>query len=381
MQNSFLGIEAQVNHQVQSYYLPKTILKAKVTVNATTKALSLTTGSDQVVDRQRSFRVNYVNSLVHEDDIFVVTDTKGFLVSVQSNSTDKTADIVEDAAKIFMSTITGKPVDLNEIGRALTEGTLPETELLALQFDPFDADDFGGQNAILQGHGYCFAVFDRKGRPLPGSCSGSGTLIGGPAERNADATTTYTGSGFFYRRPAEHRVVIFRKSGKTWRPFWAGWHPFEQQADLHEVRIDRGNFIKFDSTLTFTKGYLKNYVMKKDSELLGFMKIPATIVNTVVAVPGAQAQAAVDANTLKERELNAREKELQLRERELKLVPAGVTPDGRQSYVPAGTPPPTQGDMGIAQFAAEKQRFFALCTDQQGLNAQDCDAAWTRRNM
>jgi hypothetical protein len=381
MQNSYLGIEPQTNHQILSYYLPKTILKATVTGSATTRNLS--TGSEKIVDRHRSFRINYVNSIVHDDDIEVETDDKGFLKKVKAHSDDKTAEIVKKAADIFMTTI-------DRTQRALGTAPLTENELAVTQFDPFDADDFAGQNAILHSHGFCFAVFDRKGRPLPGSCSAGGVVSGGDAERNADVTADYSGSGFFYRRPAEHRVVIYRKSGKAWRAIWAGWHPFEQQADLHEVRIDRGNFIHLKADLTFTDGNLEKFQLKKPSELLGFMKIPATIVNTIVQIPGAQVTGLEKENEVKEKELAAREKALQLRERELKLVPAGVASDGRQIYVPAGGTPRFaesntqgngQGETGQGQLEAEKQRFMARCGDQPGLNAQDCEAAWSRRNM
>jgi hypothetical protein len=246
-----------------------------------------------------------------------------------------------------------------------------------VQLDPFDADDFTGQNAILHAHGFCFAVFDRKDRPLPGSCTGKGTLGGGDGNRDADVTAKYSGSGFFYRRPVEHRVVIFRKSGRVWRPIWAGWQKFEQQGDLHEVRIDRGNFITLQADLDFDEGNLTKFTLNKPSELLGFMAIPATIVNTIIQIPGAQANAQ-KANELKSRELAAQERELQLRERELQMVPAGVTADGRQVYLP---PRYAQGDVGVRQLAEDKQRFMTLCGDQQGLNAQDCEAAWSRRNM
>jgi hypothetical protein len=381
MENGNLGIEAQTDHQIQSYYLPKTILTATVTVNSTTKAVNLTASKETVVDRQRHFKVHYVNSIVHHDDLYITTTTDGFLSAVKSHSTDKTAQIVEAAKRIFMSTITGQQVDLTDL-RALPSGALGEAHVVAVQFDPFNAEDFGGQNAILQPHGFCFAVFDRKDRPLPGSCTGKGALSAGEGGRDWDVTTSYSGTGFFYRRPAEHRVVIFRRSGKVWRPIWAGWHPFEQQGDLHEVRVDRGSFIKLEADLAFTNGNLTKFTMKKPSELLGFMAIPATIVNAVIALPGAQANAAADANTLKERELTVRESEVKSRERELKLVPAGVTSDGRQIYVPTGgTPRSTQGNVGVRQLAEDKQRFMELCAGQPVLNTQDCEAAWSRRNM
>lgn len=375
-----MRLEQQSDYHFQSYYLPKTLLTARIT--ASEKGRNITAGWEKVVDRDYLYRVNYERSSIHEDDLHIETNEKGFLKSVQAFSTDKTADIVEAGAKILMTSISGTP--FGSSNRSLRpDAALGEAQIMEVQFDPFDANDFTTHNRILSRHGYCFAVFDRDDTPLKGSCNTRGTYTAGDAwhATGTAAARKYKGAGFFYRRSTEHRVMIYRGGSKGWAPIWSGWHAFEQMGDLNEIRVDRGAFIKHEATLTFTEGSLTKYTMKKPSEVLGFMAIPSVIVNTVVQIPGLQATAAENKNSVREREIAVREKEVALRERELKLVPVGVTANGRSAYEVAGAVPRSAVDTsGLRSLADDKQQFLASCRDQKGLDDQDCMNAWLRRN-
>lgn len=367
MDNAKLKLESTSNFHTQSYYLPKTLLTASITEASGKK--NLTAGWEKTTDRDYLFKVNYERSIVHEDDFYIETDDKGFLKEIQAYSTDKTKDIVEAAAKIFMTTISGVPSGDN---RSMAQATSLEAQLLIVQFDPFDAKDFSAHNRLIKKHGFCFAVFDRSDQPLPGSCS--------PSHHHDDdhawhpttqkLSRPHLGSGFFYRRQRDHRVIIYKRAGKGWQPTWSGWHPFEQGGELLELRVDRGAFIKLEAKLNFTEGNLTKFTMKKPSELLGFMAIPTTIVNTIVQIPGLQVTAAENANALRERELNAREKELQLRERQLKLVPIGTTADNRSVFA-------EQNALRSAS-TRDKATFIRLCLDRYGVTPADCEAAWVR---
>ncbi len=379
MENERLGLtESSGDYHFQSYYLPKTILTATVTSGGNHR--NITVGWEKVVDRDYFFKVNYERSAIHEDDLHVETTEKGFLGEVKAFSTDKTADIVEAGAKILMSSIGGTP--FAGTVRSLPAGAMAETQLIVVQFDPFDSRDFKLQNRMLSGFGYCFAVYDRQDQPLPGSCNAAGVPAANDSWREPVAQAKpFRGVGFFYRRASEYRVVIHRRGGKGWVPMWSGWHQFEQLGPMNELRIDRGAFIKHEATLNFTEGALTKYTMKKPSEVLGFMAIPSVIVNTVVQIPGLQVSAAENANSLRERELNAREKELQLRQRQLQLNPLGTTADGqRLVYGPAGIGVRSATEFAdVRALAGDKQRFMANCNDQKGLKQDDCDAAWQRR--
>lgn len=365
----------------QSYYLPKTILTATVTTAG--EGRDLTLGWESVVDRDYLFKVQYRQSIMHDDDLHIETTKKGFLASVQANSTDQTAAIVEAAVNIMMTSIGGKPFGGN---RTLPTDGLGTTHLMTSQFDPFDPHDFGEKNRRLGNYGYCLAVYDRINRVLPGSCMARTDESAIRHDPSFERIVSWprSGQGFFYRRPIEHRVVVYQKKGHRWTPIWDGWHQFEQQAEILEIRVDRGSFIALQATLDFDEGVLKKYTMNKPSEMLGFMKIPTVIVNAVVQIPGLQIAAQEDALNLRERALNSQEKALALQERQLSLRSAGVGPDGREVYeVPSGATRTASVDASVRNLTEEKSSFLARCRDQLGdsgeaLSPAECEDAWRR---
>ena len=370
----------------QSYYVPKTLLTA--TITSTGKENTITLGWERIADRDYLFKVNYQRSIVHDDDLMIETEGKGFLSKGTANSKDRAADIVESAVKILMTNIGGTPFTGKL--RSLPTAGLDEKHVLTVQLDPFDPGDLDGNNRLLREHGYCIAMRDRLDAMLPGSCGPGGGKGDGlaPAAGHRLVSWPQSGQGFFYRRPIEHKIVVYKRTGGRWSPIWAGSHRFEQQAELLEIKVDRGAFIEQKASLTFSEGVLANYTMNKPSELLGFMQIPTVIVNAVVQIPLLQVSAMESANTLKERELAAREQELKLRERELQMYSVGVSADGtRVMYLP-----PDEAGARVAALARaatvgqgpragelERAGFFANCRDQLGVTEEECDAAWQRR--
>ena len=67
---------------------------------------------------------------------------------VQAHSTDKTAEIVEQFAKILMTNIGGEQYTGSL--RSLSKSALGGKTLLTVQFDPFDVGDFGSPGVIAE---------------------------------------------------------------------------------------------------------------------------------------------------------------------------------------------------------------------------------------
>ena len=151
----------------QSYFLPKTILSVTVSENGSDKNILLV--KETVPVRDIHFKVHYNRSILHHDDISVETTSAGFLSVVQAHSTDKTAEIVEQFAKILMTNIGGEQYTGSL--RSLSKSALGGKTLLTVQFDPFDVGDFDYKNQLLRREGYCLAVFDRHDKLVPGSCN------------------------------------------------------------------------------------------------------------------------------------------------------------------------------------------------------------------
>lgn len=378
-----LPVAERSNQHFQSYYIPKTLLTATITVTNGVKDIEL--GWERIADRSYLFQVNYDRSVVHDDDLYVETNSKGFLTSVQANSVDQTAEIVKAATNILLTTIGQTP----RAGvRSLPGGALGSAHLLTVQLDPFDETDLGTRNRMLSAHGYCISMFDRDDEPLPGSCQVWRQRNHARIETVAyvhRGGTPQVGYGFFYRRPVEHKIVVHRRKGHHWVPIWAGMHRFEQQAELLEIKVDRGAFISLQAKLEFDEGVLKKYTLNKPSELLGFMQIPTNVVNAVVQIPGLTVSSYEQKLNLRERTANAREKELKLRERELGLLaPAGSLGDGQRSvvYVAPGygaAPRAAAAGPDIGALVEDKRSaFMARCRDRVELTTKDCEDAWLR---
>lgn len=388
-----LPVDDRSKQHFQSYYIPKTLLTAKIfIVDGKQKDIEL--GWERIADRSYLFQVNYDRSVVHDDDLYVETNDKGFLTSVQANSVDKTADIVQAATNILLTTVGQFGGGASGV-RSLPQGALGVTHLLTVQLDPFDENDLGTSNRMLSAHGYCISMFDRDDQPLPGSCE-----VWRQRHHSRIETVAYAhrggkpevGQGFFYRRPVEHKLIVHRRKGNHWVPIWSGMHRFEQQAEILEIKVDRGAFINLQATLTFDDGVLKKYTLNKPSELLGFMTIPTTVVNAIVQIPGLTVSAYEQKLTLRDRTAAARERELNIRQRELGiLVPAAGSAAGDTRsvvYVDPRYTTPSQSTRSAAvlgagpnvdALAAEKKRaFFERCRDRVELTAKDCEDAWVR---
>jgi len=378
-----LPLAERSNQHFQSYYVPKTLLTATITTSGSGKDITLR--PERIADRSYLFQVNYDRSIVHDDDLFIETDDKGFLKAVQANSDDKTADIVKSAADTLLTTVGQFGFGRN---RSLPDGALSgETHLLTVQIDPFDENDLGTRNRMLSAHGYCISMFDRDDEPLPGSCQIWRQRNHTPRIETVAYVhrggTPQRAQGFFYRRPVEHKIVVHKRKGHHWVPIWAGMHRFEQQAELLEIKVDRGAFIKLQARLDFTEGVLNKYTLNKPSELLGFMAIPSTIVNAVVQIPGLTVSAYENKLNHRDRIAAAREREVKVREREAALVPVGVSPDGLRSVYQARelTNRSANRSTTIEQ-GSDRNRadFYALCGQQVGMTPRDCDDAWLRRS-
>lgn len=365
----------------QSYYVPKTLLSVEIKRAGGERIIQL--AKESVPERAAHFKVHYNHSSMHNDDLVIETTPKGYLKQVKAHSKDETAAIVESLAKIIMTNIGGVP--RTSIRGFAPGGMRPET-VLTVQFDPFDPEDFEYMNKLMHRQGYCLAVFDRNDDLVPGSCyyrvakerdaprRGQPIAIALPEEA----------SGFFYRKPIHHKLIVFERKKHRWRPVWAGWEAFENQAELLRIKVDRGAFITSEAQLDFDNGVLVKYSMKKPSEVLGFMSIPSVVVSTIVQIPGLQVGQAERQNDLREREIAAREKTNQLRERELQLRRVGVNQSGQPIYLP---PDPARSvsvaararrlDPERKQF--EEDAFMESCRDRLGVPEQDCRREWRRR--
>ncbi len=403
--NSLLPDEQNAGSPFQSYSVPKTILKATIIKGDDGKKIQLQ--KDKVVDRDFQFRVDYHRSIIHDDDLQVVTDKSGYLKSVKAHTTDKTVEIVEKIAKVFMTNIGGKE-HTGSLNRSFSAGAI--TQELALEFDPFNWREFSASNELLKEHKYCIAVYDRDNQPLHGSCQTGGS------SKSSIQTIVYEDtekpqqySGFYFRNPRQHRVIVYQRMGGNWDAIWSGYEGFENAADLLEVRVDRGAFIELKADLTFNEGQLTKYHMVKNkSEVEGFLGIPMIIVTALTSAPGLaienqNAELALDQKRLanKKKSIANKEKALNLNEEAAKLRSAGISPDGRRVYVPTNVSDPravqstlsypttrsaslanrssTNGPYSgsPARYDPVFEEFMVKCTKVEGLPEQKCHKIWS----
>lgn len=365
----------------QSYYVPKTLLSVEIKRAGNERTIQL--AKESVPERAAHFKVHYNHSSMHSDDLVIETTPKGYLKQVKAHSRDETAAIVESLAKIIMTNIGGVPrTGIRGFGPG---GMRPET-VLTVQLDPFDPEDFEYKNKLMHRHGYCLAVFDRNDELVPGSCYYQVAKERGAPKwgQPIQIALPREASGFFYRKPIHHKLIVFQRLQRRWRPIWAGWEAFENQAELLRIKVDRGAFITSEAQLDFDKGVLVKYSMKKPSEVLGFMSIPSIVVSTIVQIPGLQVGQLERQNDLREREIAAREKANQLRERELQLRQVGVNQNGQSIYMP---PDPVRSvSFGAHERSIDPERqrfeedaFMESCRDRLGVPEQDCRREWQRR--
>ena len=300
-----LGADSRATH-VQSYVLPRTLIDATVDGQGRLGLKALKVG-----DHRHRYQIAYERSVTHHDDLNIQVSESGFLDIITANTNDKSAEIVKKISEIIVDAAKGPTL------KALKDQSA--VNALQAQLDPFEAEDFLYKNRMLYSEGYCIAVFDRNSQLLPGSCKrfANGHRIRFAALQDTDYEPAVLGereAGFYYRRPVDHSVVVFRKdpSGR-WTSLWAGIQQFEQQSELFEIEINRGAFINQQATLDFEAGIPTRFELNKPSELNGFMAIPATIVSTVIQLPGAQLTGNLNRLELRNQELALQRKELEHR--------------------------------------------------------------------
>ena len=378
-------MEGEESAAFQAYNIPKTIIHAIITEDSD-KNRKIKMDTEQVIDPKYQFKVDLNRSGFHKDTLTVETHAgSAYLKRVYVNSEDRSGEIVKKSLDIFKKAI-GGPLVPDSLRSLPSDGNFAkasEKHLLTVQFDPFVAGELANTNKMLKRKGFCVAVFDRRDRPLSGSCFVHKSSKNRAQEVRVQNSQPAAFSGFYYRKRNHHRVVVYKKKArKRWRVIWSGLEAFENQSDLMQVKVDRGAFITMEATLLFGEtdddsddhGILTSYTMNKPSELNGFMGIPISIVTAIVAIPGLQVQSETNKLQLQEKRLGIREERLKLRQQELDQQRSASFRNG-----------PRQGSSANRGFAFNKlnqhsqtrmAQFFEGCRDQREMTEERCKALW-----
>lgn len=250
-----------------SYFLAKHLLKVTVTNDA------ISVESVAVADKSALFQLGYNLSPFAEDDIKVEYSSSGLLKGLTSVNDDKSVEIAKGIATAigtFRATATGEDIKVSE-----------------LTFDPFNAEEARKNNKLLQhavGKGTCVSVeiFENvwspgcENNPLQGT---SAVAYSPPAEKDLKRILRPVEPGIYYRRPLDHRVFVAYRGAS----YLTKLEKFANYAPVMRLDVKRTMLVKRETTIMFADdGSLKSVQVKKPSEALAVVTLPAALVGAYI---------------------------------------------------------------------------------------------------
>lgn len=268
-----------------AYFLPKRLVHMKV-VAAIQKGtgFGLANGDPTLVytaDRTQVFCLDYLTLATSQDVIAVQRDDAGLglLSQVTSNVTDRTPEI----AQTLITTAENLAI------AAARSGTLEAapTDTAEFEFDPFDEAELGAINSGLERFGLCVFI---EGYSFPETqCAPRGRKVRSSdlVFREAPVRPDATRAGILYRPNLTYKLVILRRASRTtpWTLFIHRTIEMPNISPILSIGVERAMFTQRTTKLTFDHGVLSDVSIHKDSELVGFVKIPLAAAQAIVDLP------------------------------------------------------------------------------------------------
>ena len=231
-------------------------------------------GNAQLVPDGNIFMLTHPHWLTSDDNL-TFTTSNGLLTSVHTISDDKTGEIIERVGNIYKEIVVGEGVAK---GSQAPGGILPLAPCSPLTREVFTTQSFDIFDAISV-NAVQAAVSQLTSEHITlgvGPDGASGRLA-------KPAAATGSGDAVFYRPLANYDVYI-SKDGTVIN---VGHFTIPDQLKLTSIEVQRQNFTKAETTLSFTNGILETEAYIHNNPLSGAAQTGLTTVQTVFSIPHA----------------------------------------------------------------------------------------------
>ncbi len=311
-----LTLDVTCRDDAGAYFLSKGVVSVDVSVeNGDTVLQEVSVHA--VPDRRHGYCLNFRSSPLH-DERLTVRKTKGLLQEISSFAEDQTPNALSTLVDQVFKDLPGEALAKSRV--AAGEFQQP----FKADFDPFDATETALLNDELNDLGFCMMLREADwvidlGRFDPGAyCDNPLTFLakrGGAKltpmairERAILASQTFretpgagvvdSSRGILYRPRLTYTLKVYVKSNidaqyiSPMHPGGVRWNlrkqktiPLENKSPILAIGVDRTFFAKRKTVLRFNAGALVDVDIEKNSELVGFIKIPLTIADAIIKVP------------------------------------------------------------------------------------------------
>jgi len=234
------------------YALPKGYIKVAKSGD------TLTVETVYETDGNNYYLLKYTPNIGFDDDITIQVNEKGFLSSIDVTTTSKIPDIIKKMEEITVSALA------MAIAKEITDFEVIIDPAEIKEYDPKDPNK---ENSIR--------------------CINSITL----EHPNHNFLYVKSSESALHEPPADNRCICYRPTLPFKLRLVVGTTYIERvvylpnYSKLVTFDITRPAFVQKIQNLTFTNGLLTQVRLKKDSELLAALGIPADVVKTVAGLP------------------------------------------------------------------------------------------------
>jgi hypothetical protein len=274
------GEDPPVQHG-QYYFLPKAVFSVSIWGWASDRKdrFAVLNSRTLIADTRYFMRVQTNLCSSSHDIVTVSTDTKGLLARVEASSDEKSGEILVNLAKIAGSLMQARAAFAASAAGFTQRGTAP-MRLATYVIDPSSEEGAATLEQIRQAHEVTISL-----RALS-DCPGAVPLT--PRTCAFEDTGVQTGVCF---RPNLPYVLAFSAGGVIENKKVVAVGAFEQtvmmpnEGPIFCYPIERTEFVKRASVLTFTDGILTSAKTDKPSEALAFTMIPVNVLKEIIGIP------------------------------------------------------------------------------------------------
>ena len=227
-------------------------------------------------------RHHYIAQLKHwpwrDDELDIRVGENGLLSSATVTSTDRTADILVEFAKIIGVATSPTPIFKSF---AAPTTTCPKTFTFKQVFDPLskDVDTVNGKMKSLLGDGQEFKINVHQS-----TISESEAPL---RKESFNLPLKAVAGGLLYRRALPYVVAVEQKDQVT-----DGFHPIEaavfmlpNRGPVSVIPFEAGPFVQTVTKVEFKDGMLTKWDVNKPSELLSVVRLPLALLKAMISVP------------------------------------------------------------------------------------------------
>lgn len=288
----------QQNFEGIDYFLPKGIVDLTIKSNSTvdkdgkpTGNLAVSLSIDAVKylpDPFYHYNVNINHDSFYDDDISVAVDEKGLLKSVNSITTDRTADIIQKIAEA--------PTQILKVTFLPEKPRVTKFDI-KFSIDPDSAVDRARLNEHLAN---IDPRIQFRAQPIV-------SIPSGRSKQHPDC-----GIHICFRTAMPYALELFTAEGSDVVVVARQIAILPNRHVVGQIPITRAPFVKKDFKLAFTNGMLTSVSLNNPSEVLGFVQIPITVAKAIVSIPSAMLQFKTTQITADNNLLAAQQKNLDL---------------------------------------------------------------------